>query len=325
VFLVPAGVHRLVVLAWGAEGGTALGVPGSGYAEVEDDMAVRPGEQLYVEVGGKGADADAKSCPGTPHCRYAPGGFNGGGTSLEVGAGNTGGGGGGASDVQLLPSRDGEAALLRRLVVAAGGGGAGGAGTLNDSFGGHGGDPGSAGGDGDSVYAENGVIGGGGGGPGRGLAQVGAGGAGGATKDPASGQALNPAIYFKGNAGTEGDIGKGGAGGGNVQFLSCQGCDAKEGSGAGGGGGGGYAGGGGGGSGAIFECPKLMATAYHCDQSHSPDAGGGGGGGGGSSEANAWVRVFPALGSGRLDGEVEILWDRPPPRPPTSGTSVPAT
>jgi hypothetical protein len=74
---------------------------------VSGTLRVKPGQVLYVDVGGVG---------GLP-----TGGFNGGGDggSLE---GLTVWGGGGASDVRLLPSSD-PGSLASRLIVAGGGGG----------------------------------------------------------------------------------------------------------------------------------------------------------------------------------------------------------
>jgi len=103
-FNVPNCVKKVTIEAWGAQGGGSPCCSGSqedggkgGYAK--GDLAVTPGETLYVYVGKKGTMGGA-------------GGWNGGG-----GGGQYGGGGGGASDV-----RKGGASLNDRKLV---GGGAG--------------------------------------------------------------------------------------------------------------------------------------------------------------------------------------------------------
>jgi hypothetical protein len=97
--------------AYGAAGGNgyyacALGGMG-GYMSVI--LKVSEGQQLYVYVGGKGAQSPGKTTNNN-------GGFNGGGQGWYGG-----GGGGGASDIRNTTSN-----LFSRLVVAGGGGGAGG-------------------------------------------------------------------------------------------------------------------------------------------------------------------------------------------------------
>jgi hypothetical protein len=306
-FVVPAGVTRIEVTAFGAAGGAATAnagdVPGSGAAEVYGaELRVLPGETLYVEVGGRGRNGNAVPCPGIADCKEAPGGFNGGGASVAIGGGNSGGGGGGASDVQRQSIRDGREAIFTRLVVAAGGGGTGGEGSVGGpAVGGHGARPGNDGGGGLSKYATNGELGGEGGGGGTSRA----GGHGGL---PGGRSYANHAVYFHGIAGDDGKLGDGGTGAGVALLRRCQGCPVAEGSGAGGGGGGGYFGGGGGGSGGIYEC---ASSVYRCDPSTSPDAGGGGGGGGGSSfTPNGSIRNGPASQTSIFDGNgaVQISW-----------------
>lgn len=101
-FVVPSGVTRLTLEAWGAQGGTnnpSFSANEGGYAT--GVLPVTPGETLQIYVGGRPSDVSP--------------GFNGGG------AGHTGGaGGGGASDI-----RQGGASLADRVLVAAGGGGGG--------------------------------------------------------------------------------------------------------------------------------------------------------------------------------------------------------
>jgi IPT/TIG domain-containing protein len=102
-FVVPAGVTEINVQAIGGKGGRTRG--GSA-AEVNAEVAVTPGETLYIEVGGSASGAS--------------GGFNGGG-----GGGSTfGGGGGGASDIRRAP-RSAGLSPGTRFIVAAGGGGEG--------------------------------------------------------------------------------------------------------------------------------------------------------------------------------------------------------
>jgi hypothetical protein len=73
------------------------------------DLAVTPGETLYLDLGGNGTEL---------------GGFNGGG---DGGAGARAGraGGGGATDIRTIPSGD-PGSLASRVFVAGGGGGGGG-------------------------------------------------------------------------------------------------------------------------------------------------------------------------------------------------------
>ncbi|MEO6254198.1 MAG: M36 family metallopeptidase, partial [Ferruginibacter sp.] len=110
-WVVPAGVTSVSVKAWGAQGnrnaGSILGGLG-GYAQ--GNLAVTPGQTLYINVGGGGTST-------------INGGFNGGGASgANAGCALAqGGGGGGASDVRVAANT-----LAARAIVGAGGGGAGG-------------------------------------------------------------------------------------------------------------------------------------------------------------------------------------------------------
>ncbi len=111
-FIVPAGVTTVHAIAVGGKGGDGAGSGGAGGfgALVSADLAVTPGQTLYIEVGGNGSGST--------------GGFNGGGnggSGLSCG----GGGGGGASDVRAA-SRTAGTSLELRLITAAGGGGGGG-------------------------------------------------------------------------------------------------------------------------------------------------------------------------------------------------------
>ncbi|MFT4286404.1 PASTA domain-containing protein [Nocardioides sp.] len=111
-FTVPPGVttiHALAVGGRGAAGGSGGGAGGYGALAIAD-LAVTPGQVLYIEVAG--------------NAEGGTGGFNGGGNG---GAGTysdyLGGGGGGASDIRLAPRAAGTSLGLRLLVAAGGGGG----------------------------------------------------------------------------------------------------------------------------------------------------------------------------------------------------------
>ncbi|MCG8577659.1 MAG: T9SS type A sorting domain-containing protein [Flavobacteriales bacterium] len=101
VYTVPPGVTSIQIEAYGASGGDSpvgFGNGGlGGYVSAEFD--VTPGEDLYIYVGGEGAEEET-------------GGFNGGGNGV------LNPGGGGASDV-----RQGGMTLTDRIIVAGGGGG----------------------------------------------------------------------------------------------------------------------------------------------------------------------------------------------------------
>lgn len=179
-FIVPTGVTRLTVVARGGIGAGSSappsyqppGFPGRVYAVIR----VRPGEKLYVFVGGSGRD----------------GGFNGGGPGGKAGyGGGEGNPGGGASDV-----RRGGDSLKDRIIVAAGGGGSGSAFVYGGDQGGDGGGLTGKSGGGYGGY-------GGGGGSGATQSSGGAGGAGG-HGDKKSGD---------GKPGGAGALGSGGAGG----------------------------------------------------------------------------------------------------------------
>jgi hypothetical protein len=109
-FTVPQGVAEVTVVAYGAQGGNGQKGAGGKGGRIQANLAVTPGETLYVYVGGQGGNVSSPM-----------GGFNGGGTGGPNGCGNYGGGGGGgASDVRV-----GGAALNNRVVVAGGAGGGG--------------------------------------------------------------------------------------------------------------------------------------------------------------------------------------------------------
>lgn len=106
--VVPQGITAIHVSVVGGEGGGGGAIrPGMGGA-VSGDIQVTPGEHLFVEVGGNGAD----------------GGWNGGGTGGCVLLFDCSGDGGGASDIRTTSDAQ-PGSLDSRLVVAGGGGGAG--------------------------------------------------------------------------------------------------------------------------------------------------------------------------------------------------------
>lgn len=211
-FTIPAGVTAIRVRAVGAAGAAGGGInPGGAGAIVSGTLAVRPGEVLYVEVGGM---------PRNPKQSF--GGYNGGAPATR----NPGtctfayctpaGGGGGASDVRTIPTGT-AGSLGSRLLVAAGGGGGG-----------------------TNGYSVKAGSGGSAGMAGQGLPRGGAGG------QPGTQNSGGPGGAGSGN-GSPGDAGMAGAGGaggkgGPPSF--------QQGGGVGGGGGGGLFGGGGGGGGA---------------------------------------------------------------------------
>lgn len=228
-FKVPSGVTQLTVVARGAEGGGVSGslsyqqffyggIGGRVYAQIP----VKPGETLYVYVGGYGS---------------RNGGFNGGGSGGSSGSSIVGFNGGGASDV-----REGGNKLTNRVIVAAGGGGQGnGWSSYLDGGGGKGG--GLVGGPGFSAY-DNGGAGG---------SQT-QGGAGGKAAGPNGHPGDNGSLGLGGTGGNGGatthEGGSAGGGGGGGYY------------GGGGGGGVGFGGstgpGGGGGGGSSYIEPSAI-------------------------------------------------------------------
>lgn len=250
-YTVPEGVEQVLVTAVGGRGGGTDGFLPSQWggrgALVRGVLAVRPGQTLYVQVGGDGeADWIDGADPGDP---FRFGGWNGGGDG-PVGNGGHGSGGGGASDVRTRTRTD-PTSEGSRLIVAGGGGGNGQA--IASALFGAGGDAGQPGGDAPDPAGAPGAFGGHGGGAGAdvevvpGLPTVPGPGAGGLGGLP------DPAESEDGLPGTATD-------GGDGAGLRT----------AGGGGGGGWGGGGGGGGGGGTQ------------DVNSVQGGGGGGGGGGS-------------------------------------------
>jgi trimeric autotransporter adhesin len=215
--VVPAGVHSIVVKAWGAGGGGAVeGRGGGGGFSNSAAIPVTPGESLTIVVGQGGrARATAPA--------FGGGGFrNPGG---PVGCTATfvdpplGGGGGGYSGVFRGPVTRANALLV------AGGGGGGGGGT--------------------NIGALDGGIGGAGGGATGGVSNLAAGRAGSGTQTSGGGGGVGATTGISGSAlqGGNGDCaGQGGSGGGG--YFGGGGSGAISGADAGGGGGSGYASGG---------------------------------------------------------------------------------
>ncbi len=125
-FTVPEGVNTVFIDAYGASGhstevfanfaANAGGEGGRTYGE----LAVTPGQELYIYAGGQGTIANVTNTP-------MGGGWNGGGNGMRNSAsGNVVGGGGGASDVRTVFSADPLEinSLNSRIMVAGGGGGA---------------------------------------------------------------------------------------------------------------------------------------------------------------------------------------------------------
>ncbi len=221
-FKVPAGVHKISVVARGAAGGTnAKG------GRVHATIPVDPGETLYIYVGGAGR---------RPH-----GGFNGGARGgeescfLSCGQGGDGWGGGGASDVRT------ESTSLRARVLVAGGGGGGGAARNYGGFGGlGGGTTGGTGGEGEGTSSCGGK-----GGTGGSQSAGGKGGRGGVCFGSPCSAGADGRLHFGGIGGSSyysgPDLGGGGGGGGGGYYGGGGGGSGciTSGGGAGGGGGGG--------------------------------------------------------------------------------------
>ncbi len=297
---VPAGVSQVEIIAVGGRGGggapgcyglpSTSGMGGWGAQVISPSVAVTPGEELYVEVGGVGGNA-ASTCGVSGQGSAGEGGWNGGGNGVLAPSDQGSGGGGGASDVRTVSCAsvcDQGAgfgtliSLASRLVVAGGGGGAGSGGGAGDcqpctSAGGAGGFAGTAGGEA-SFAGGQGILGVGG--SAGGSSSAGAGG----ESDPGCGSAGDPPPC---TWGSDGHIAIGGAGG--VDLMGGYYVDGAFVDGYGGGGGGGGFWGGGGGDGGEVSLSNTV--------------GGGGGGGGGSSFGPQGSIVFPDP----ADPYVEIL------------------
>jgi Glycine rich protein len=200
-FTVPAGVTSVRVVATGGRGGAGPAAAGGVGAVMTADVAVTPGQVLYVEVGANGTSFSSPCCSPS---------FNGGGAG---GNGTTdGGAGGGASDVRRL-ARTAPGSLGSRLVVAAGGGGGGrGAGGAAGMGGGSCQGCGAAGGAG---TASTGGSGGGSGSGSGARGQQGVGGSGGSPAVSGGGGGGGGGGYHGGGGGAAALAGGGGGGGGS--------------------------------------------------------------------------------------------------------------
>jgi len=127
-WVVPAGVSKIKIEAWGAQGGTIPNNSNTGGlgGYVSGEQVVSAGQILYVYVGGQGGASRGSWIDGCD-CYNNNGGWNGGGS----GSGSRGPGGGGGTDVRI----DGTS-IADRAIVA--GGGAGGFNYYgNNSYGGN--------------------------------------------------------------------------------------------------------------------------------------------------------------------------------------------
>jgi hypothetical protein len=120
---VPSGVTEVTFDVKGAQGGSTSNSLGGAGGKVQGKIAVIPGQDFYINVGGAGS--------------LNLEGYNGGGVAQSVNAGGSqalsSGFGGGASDIRI-----GGIDLIHRKVVAGGGGGGAGGG-INSGGGGGGG------------------------------------------------------------------------------------------------------------------------------------------------------------------------------------------
>ncbi len=102
-WVVPPCVYTINVVIAGAKGG---GTNGGNGARITANIAVTPGQTLYIYCGGMG------------NLGSNSGGWNGGGTGHNSWGNYSSWGGGGASDIRINGT-----ALLNRVIVAGGGGG----------------------------------------------------------------------------------------------------------------------------------------------------------------------------------------------------------
>ena len=284
-WVVPTDVCQVRASLHGAAGGRTNfpgDTPGQGQgATVVVDLAVAPGQTLYVVPGGSGESTLTKvmappdgSQPGPAAWLTAPGGVggdNGGGDGGDGGGRHTGehhfgggAGGGGATDLRTSP------APADRIAVAGGGGGSG-SGALDpataptgEQVGGDGGDPATAGAHPSLAGSPGTPTGPGAGGPG-------------VPGGPAG-------------SGTDTD---GGDGSSSVDTGDLNNDGAPFG---GGGGGGGWYGGGGGG--AVGQMGQLAVA--------------GGGGGGSSHVTGAATLVSQTTGNWAKEGLAELAWTPDP-------------
>jgi hypothetical protein len=306
-FVVPANVTSIHAVLLGGIGGTGYanaagstaGTAGHG-AQVTADVAVTPGESIYVEVAGNGNAGSRTVDVRKPAVVAGNGGFNGGasggGPGFNFNAQAAGGGGG--TDLRTVAGtltacdsgtnyEGGASSLASRLLVAGGGGGGGNPANLSSSTAGNGGTGGAA------------PTGGGtplGGGTGGGPGTQSAGGTGGGGSG-------------SGGDADDGIAGCGGAGGDPGDFYD-----------GGGGGGGGYWGGGGGGGGGSVGAAVVAPAAVAV-------SGGGGGGAGSNFHDPTTTSNFSAVTDAPIGGSATISYavTTPTPTSNTAPITVPAT
>lgn len=236
---VPDGVTQIELDIFGASGGDASGgrgFGGLGAGVTGGILAVTPGDELTVIVGGEGGAAES----GAQLLTGGDGGFgwdggtgaidDSGGDGGDATQAHAGGGGGGASAV-----------LLNGALLAAAGGGGGG------SHGGDGGDGGIVGADGEAVgsttdpdqigLGATATAGGAGGTTDPADDGVGDGTAGGPGVGGVGGEAVDTSGGQPGTSRPQGDAGGGGGGGQFGGGGAAGGVAASDGGGAGGGGG----------------------------------------------------------------------------------------
>ena len=116
-YTVPKGIGSISIATFGASGWTGGNRGGDG-GYTYGELAVTPGQDLYVYVGGQGQLATGGYNP-------MGGGWNGGGDGMNTGNGKWAGGGGGATDVRTTLSANPmePTSLNSRIIVAGGGGG----------------------------------------------------------------------------------------------------------------------------------------------------------------------------------------------------------
>lgn len=135
IWTVPAGITAATFNVWGASGGAVAAIlpdhsvevisSGGAGGHTKSRVAVQPGEQIQVTVGGQGGTATEYTIPGAA-------GVNGGGVGDdnddESDSGTVSGGGGGGSDVRIGGTGNSCAATAScgytdRIIAAGGGGG----------------------------------------------------------------------------------------------------------------------------------------------------------------------------------------------------------
>jgi hypothetical protein len=212
-FVVPDGVHAMQLLLIGGRGGEG-GAEGGSAAEVGGEVAVTPGETLYLEVAGNGRSGDEGGGAA----------FNGGAAGGTLGSG----GGGGASDVRRLPRIAGLGTDTRIAVAAGGGGGGGDGGGFLGGVGGGAGSPGQTsganGGGGAGTMMAGGNSGSGCNGAENGTR--GSGGKGGAGNSGFNGGGGGGGGYFGGGGGAGACGTAGGGGGGGSSLVPSEGFSA---------------------------------------------------------------------------------------------------